>query len=598
MVASILKNILEICNNAQKGKRMSVITKRTKWLCWVVAVALLLTVAVTLPFAAGTAEKAYADTEYTSGDYKYTLSEGNATITGYKGDGGAVIIPSIITEGAVGYPVTAIGDGAFSSVDSLTSVTIQSGVISIGYGAFRICSSLEYVSIPDSVASIGKRAFYCSFSHENFSDTIVSLKQIDVDAQNANYSSVDGVLFSRDKTKLIVYPPKKAGAAYEVPDSVTDIDDNAFANALTLASLTIPSGVEAIGNYAFAHCGLTSCILPDSVSSIGDAAFAFCPYLTSIVIPDSVVSIGEWAFSYCISLTAATIPNSVTSMEDNAFSGCERLRFKVYSGSYAQTYADRNHIPYDLIGVSYTVTFDVNGGAVSPDAKTINASRPGNPVGALPASPSRSGYTFKGWFTAPSGGAQITASTPITANVTYYAHWEAVAPQSKEVGEAPPAKEVTPPKGEAPLAQFIVTLNANGGSVSQKSVTINDGAKVGALPTPKRTGYDFKGWYTAKSGGTKISEDTPVKANVTWYAHWAAKSYKATFDANKGKVSGKAKFAKSVKYDTKLGKLPTPKRKGYKFKGWYTKKSGGAKITASTEMPAKNVTYYAQWKKK
>jgi uncharacterized repeat protein (TIGR02543 family) len=118
------------------------------------------------------------------------------------------------------------------------------------------------------------------------------------------------------------------------------------------------------------------------------------------------------------------------------------------------------------------------------------------------------------------------------------------------------------------------------------------------LPTPKRTGYDFKGWYTAKSGGTKISANTIVKANATYYAQWQVKTYKVTFNANKGKVSGKAKLAKKVKYGAKLGKLPTPTRKGYKFKGWYTKKSDGTKITATTKMPAKNVTYYAQWKKK
>jgi uncharacterized repeat protein (TIGR02543 family) len=115
---------------------------------------------------------------------------------------------------------------------------------------------------------------------------------------------------------------------------------------------------------------------------------------------------------------------------------------------------------------------------------------------------------------------------------------------------------------------------------------------------PKRAGYAFKGWYTAKFGGLKVRASTVVKSDITFYARWAAKSYRATFNANKGKVSGKATFAKKVKVGSKLGKLKAPKRAGSKVKGWYSKKSGGKKVTAKTKMPARNVAYWAQWKRK
>jgi uncharacterized repeat protein (TIGR02543 family) len=196
----------------------------------------------------------------------------------------------------------------------------------------------------------------------------------------------------------------------------------------------------------------------------------------------------------------------------------------------------------------------------------------------LPIPVERPGYLFKGWFTTLIGGTQISASTLVVSDVTYYAQWEAVAP--------PPA------------TLFTVTFNANGGSVSPKTKTIASEAKLGNLPTPKRTGYKFTGWFTAKSGGKKVGTNTAISSDATFYAHWQIRSYKATFNANKGKVSGKAKLARSVKYKSKLGKLPAPKRAGYKFKGWYTKKSGGKKIKTATKMPAKNVTYYAQWKRK
>jgi uncharacterized repeat protein (TIGR02543 family) len=88
-----------------------------------------------------------------------------------------------------------------------------------------------------------------------------------------------------------------------------------------------------------------------------------------------------------------------------------------------------------------------------------------------------------------------------------------------------------------------------------------------------------------------------VTADATYYARWTVKKYAVTWNANGGKVSGKAKLVKRVKYGSKFGKLSVPTRKGYNFKGWYTKKSSGKKIASTAKMPAKNVTYYARWTK-
>ena len=211
--------------------------------------------------------------------------------------------------------VTSIGDYAFYSCKSLASITIPNSVTSIGNSAFYECSSLTSVTIPNSVTSIDKNAFYyCS-----------SLTSINVDANNSNYSSTDGVLFNKDKTTLIECPSGKQGV-YTIPNSVTSIENGAFYSCKSLASITIPNNVTSIGNSAFYECSsFTSVTIPNSVTSIGSEAFCKCSSLTSVTIPNSVTSIGDSAFYYCSSLTSVIIPNSVTSIGRGAFYGCSSL---------------------------------------------------------------------------------------------------------------------------------------------------------------------------------------------------------------------------------------------------------------------------------
>lgn len=150
---------------------------------------------------------------------------------------------------------------------------------------------------------------------------------------------------------------------------------------------------------------------------------------------------------------------------------------------------------------------------------------------------------------------------------------------------------------KAKAASIKITWNGNGGKIGTKKTTVTSmkkGSKIGKLPkTPKRTGYALKGWYTKTSGGTKITKNTIPKKKITYYAQWL-KTYTLTFDPNGGKVTPNSKkVAKTKTYGT----LPTPTRSGYTFKGWYTAKTGGTKVSSTTKMPAKNVKVYAQWTK-
>ena len=234
--------------------------------------------------------------------------------------------------------VTSIGGDAFRNCEALTSITIPDSVTSIGGSAFYYCKALTSVTIPDSVTSIGGTAFgrcdkLTSVTIGNSANNIIgaclgdslSLTSINVDVNNPNYCSIDGVLFDKNQTTLIRYPRCKQGA-YIIPDSVTSIGVHAFYNCDALTSITIPNSVTSIGDHAFENCdALTSITIPNSVTSIGKETFHSCGALTSVTIPNSVRSIENSAFSCCHALTSVTIPNSVRSIGDSAFWYCNKL---------------------------------------------------------------------------------------------------------------------------------------------------------------------------------------------------------------------------------------------------------------------------------
>ena len=234
------------------------------------------------------------------------------------------------------------------------------------------------------------------------------------------------------------------------------------------------------------------------------------------------------------------------------------------------------HITPVFVLKSYTVTWNPNGGTVDPTSTTKTH---GSTLGTLPtptkAADAQYTYTFKGWFTAATGGTQVSASTTVTGNVTYYAQWTAT------------------------LRSYTATFNGNGGGTpSPSTITKTYGSELGTLPTCSRTGYTFLGWYTASSGGTKISSTTKITGTVTYYAQWSINSYTLTYNVNGGNAVSPA--SKSVQYGSAYDTLPTPTKSSdaeftYTFAGWYTAASGGTQVTANTTMGAGNTTIYAHW---
>ena len=302
----------------------------------------------TLP--AGTLGTAIAASAAAYEDFEYSVDGDTVTITEYKGNGGDVVIPSEID----GKKVTAIGEFAFEGSD-LTSVTIPDTVTSIGWEAFRYCGSLKNVTIPDSVTDFGWAAFKgCSslksvtlpdsvktISTEMFmdcdilesvtiSDSVTSIESeafagcgslksvtigkgvtelavdafhgcsnltdIKVDANNTTYCSVDGVIYSKDITALILCPAGRTSIT--IPDSVKNIGSSSFSGS-ALTSIDIPDGVTSIDSYAFKNSqNLKNVTIPESVTAIGEEAFCDCPSLRSVTLPASVRNIGEYALGY------------------------------------------------------------------------------------------------------------------------------------------------------------------------------------------------------------------------------------------------------------------------------------------------------------
>ena len=243
-------------------------------------------------------------------------------ITRYKGpDSGEVVIPKTIG----GYEVKWIG-GRYS-----------------GAAVFQGFTGITSIVIPDSVISIGVSTF----------SGCTSLAEITVSPDNKNYSSVDGVLFNKDGSELIIYPKGNGRSAYTVPDGVTSISGSAFSGCTSLKEIVIPDSVTTIGSSAFEGCtslskvklsnnltiieertfydctSLAEIVIPDSVTEIRSnldlGAFSGCTSLSKVDLPKNLTTIESYTFSDCTSLTEITIPDSVTSIDRSAFKGCTSL---------------------------------------------------------------------------------------------------------------------------------------------------------------------------------------------------------------------------------------------------------------------------------
>jgi uncharacterized repeat protein (TIGR02543 family) len=207
--------------------------------------------------------------------------------------------------------------------------------------------------------------------------------------------------------------------------------------------------------------------------------------------------------------------------------------------------------------------------------KTVTS--PDTTIDALPAPPTRSGYLFGGWNTAPDGtGSVFTDSSIVSGGITVYAKWTAQS--------------------------YTVTFKKNDGTAANHAVktVVFPASTVTDFPAnPTRTGYTFAEWNTAQNGlGSAFTVSTTVSADITVYAQWtpSGPSYTVTFNKNGGDTEASPPTKTVTSPATSIDALPAPPaRTGYNFAGWNTQANGSGAAFVQTTTVSSNITVYAQW---
>lgn len=234
----------------------------------------------------------------------------------------------------------------FTACSSLKSINLPEGLETIGIQAFCDCDSLKTVIIPSSVNSIGFGAFeWCD-----------SLTEIKVKSNNAYFTDINGVLYNKDKTKIIQYPKAKTQTSYIIPSSVTTVGRDAFEECENLKSIILPERLTSIEESAFSSSGIKTIEIPAGVTTISRSAFN-SSFIESIVLPNNIVKIDEMAFRNCKNLKKIFIQNPQCEIDDSFGTICSNLAFENayrqfdgiiygYENSTAHAYAQKYEYPF------------------------------------------------------------------------------------------------------------------------------------------------------------------------------------------------------------------------------------------------------------
>jgi len=585
----------------------------------------------------------------TSGDWKYSVDNNEATIHAYTGNASSLSVPSTLG----GYSVTAIGDNVFKENSTLTSVAISDTVRNIGKEAFYHCEYLASVSIPNSVMKIGEAAFQrcfrlnlptlpnCISSIEPLTfwndcyalneiivpdsvtsigdgalDFMYSLNKIHIPVNCKNMSdlnfesaasdlticcpSTDSYAKTYAEAKGIRFEQCNGQHSIPIPFGYTVANGKTTITRYTGsdANVVIPSTIagypvtEIADNTFFSNSSLKSIYIPESVTSIGPYAFIYSNEITDMrVAPDNpnYCSVGGVIFNKA-KTTLVSYPPKKPGTSYKIPDGVTVIEARAFEAAVLLTAIEipesvRNIRHYAFTGCASLTTITIPEGVTAIGAQAFENCTSLVKL-VMPISVTSIGTNFSG-----SGFRDdLFPSTPLVSIHGYRG----------SLAESYASKYSIPfvALGEK---EFSITFNPLGGNVNPTTKTVIFSGTYGNLPIPTRDGYSFSGWYTTTNlwgngAGAQITESTTVSITTkqTLYAKWTAKTPGVTLDPQGGNYSG---MNIRVTYGSQYGTLEKPTRTGYTFDGWCTEENGGGtQITSeSTVSIAEDHTLYANW---
>ena len=390
--------------------------------------------------------------------------------------------------------ISDIPDSAFEGCTSLRDVNIP-GLTHIGNRAFYGCTSLSTMTIPEDVVPLGTNAFY------DVDEVKITAANSDVALAAVNSGAKSLVLniasISEDMEDVVL----------EAPSSMDVLEIQGGRKQFENLKVKSYAGITKINGINFVDCMQVPLELHSDTVNLNQTSVSGSGYCMIIAKDNCAINLfgtNQMTSSngnaiVCGNVTLANSDSNVQAqlqVSGNVYVcgaiGNQSRYLTVTNGEII--YISQEEYEKYISGV-FQVQFDANGGTVQ---ETERVAYSGASIGALPT-PTRTGYTFAGWYTAASGGTEVTASTAFTSSspITIYAHWTA--------------------------NQYTVSFYENGGTSSNPtSKTVTYDSTYGTLATATWDCHTFDGWYTAASGGTKITSSTKVTitSSQTLYAHW------------------------------------------------------------------------------
>lgn len=253
-----------------------------------------------------------------------------------------------------------IGSNMFDLCDKLTYINTPKSVLKIDAAAFSSCSAIEELVLHEGLQEMGEAAFVgCGFSEITIPEGVTALpnllfyfcgnlttvnlpkslseigseifaecpmvKNINIAEGNTSFKIIDGVLYNANLDKLLYYPAAHEGTKFDVPTTIKEIANGAFANS-SLQTVTLNEGLITIGAYAFDGSSITSVTFPSTIMNVGEFAFNNCQSLVEVSLNDNLVMLSENMFSQCKVLTTVKLPSNLEIMGVMSFSGCKALK--------------------------------------------------------------------------------------------------------------------------------------------------------------------------------------------------------------------------------------------------------------------------------